>query len=538
MTAAARRSQDDYLLLDYQRDWVYDKSNVKVCEKGRQEGYTWATALDAIMAASKSKTDGGSDVWFMTTSQADAREFVEDNCVPWLSLLAPRFRAGSTVDAFDWVDPEDKDDSSSVLTYRITFPSGHAIHALPSRPARLRGRKGYAICDEAAQQDLVAWRRAAGGLLMWGGRLAIISTHHGADNAFYSYVQQIKRSRDEGKPIASLHSVFLDDALEQGLYRRICRMQRPTPTPWTKEGEEAWVEDLRRQYGEFFDEECRGIIAGGTSRLIARPLILAAQTLGPSECPIIEIMGGDSPRLWVNGDLIDSAPSAWPNPSDQSQERISDPAARQQVVRLWLDQYIAPHLRRVNDLGLDIHVGDDYGRTLNISTKIIGTNDRSNKQAVRMVIECESVPWTVQDQISDYCWQMLTRLRSGSGDGNGNGSASAERAKEMTRSKMACTMRLPDSAFTRLRNRLEDGTIALPRHSLTIVDDLASLRREGGKISAPERTTTDHRRQRRHADAAYALAHFQHSIEADGQVVPITTKRHRSLFPAPRRPMR
>jgi len=508
------------------------KNFTVVAEKSRQIGFTWGTACGAVIVASLPRNQGGLDVYYMSTGQDDARDFINE-CMRWIiEKFSPILERCPEVEEFDWIDD---DDPVAIQTFRIRFPSGFAIYALPSRPARMRGKKRcLAILDEAAQNDLDAWIKATGALKFWGGQRAIISTHYGSDSAFYKYVQRVKASIADGKRMASLHSVFLHDALRQGVYRRMCRLARPQ-VRWTQELEDAWVEELRNEYGDGFDEECLGIVAGASNQLIGRQLVVAAQTLSPAECPIVEICGGDEPRMWINGDLVESSDKPWPLPTESVQETAS-PEERERMVRGWLDAHLASTLKRINALGHDIHVGDDYGRSGDISYKVIGTNDSANRRAVRLVIECDRVPFTIQSQIADYCWPILTRLRSGSGDGNGNGSQCAERAKDMTRGKMAVTMRLPDTAFTRLRTRLEHGTLALPRHSKELADDLTSLKRKGnGKgIDAPQRRTD--RGQQRHADGAYALAHFEHSIDTDGQVVQLSSVRRvkRSLFPTRR----
>lgn len=531
MDGTTRSRDEEFALLPYQSKWVFDRSFTKVIEKGRQQGYSWAIACESVMVASTRKSEGGLDVYYMSTGQDDARDFIQD-CMRWITeQFSPAMRLIPEVEEYDWIDDEDP---VAIRTFRIRFPSGLSIYALPSRPARMRGKKRcLAILDEAAQNDLAAWLKATGAFKFWGGRRAIISTHFGSDSYFYKYVQRVKASIADGKPMASLHSVFLMDALAQGLYRRVCRLSRPQ-IAWTQEREDAWVEELRIDYADDFDEECLGIVAGASNQLIGRPIVAAAQTLSPADCPIIEFCGGDEPRMWINGDLVESADKPWPLPTEQAQG-IATPEERERLVRGWLDAHLAVYLMRINALGHDIHVGDDYGRTGDISCKIIGTNDSVNRRAVRMVIECDRVPFTVQSQIADYCWQFLTRLRSGSGDGVGNGSQCAERAKEMTRGKMAVTMRLPDAAFTRVRERLEQGSLALPRHGRDLADDLTSIKRKGNSIFAPQRRTD--RGQQRHADGAFALAHFEHSIDTDGQVVPIAHGRRsrKSLFPRQRR---
>ena len=521
----------EFYLLPYQSAWVFDRSPIKVCEKGRQEGYTWATACESVMVASTCRSQGGLDVYFMSTSQDDARQFISE-CAEWVDRFSAAIRASAEVEDFDWID--EVNDPVAIQTFRIRFPSGLSIWALPSRPARLRGKKRcLAICDEAAHHDLDAWLKASSALDMWGGRRAIISTHHGSDTGFYRYMQQVKASIADGAPIASLHSVYLHTALRDGLYKRICRLSQP-PIQWSQELEDQWVATLRHRNPGIFEEEFEGIVAGASNQLIGRALVLAAQVLSPVECPIVEICGGDRPRLTINGTVLEMAGRPWPLPTEQVQD-IATPEDRAKLVRSWLDAHIAPLLMRINALGQDIHVGDDYGRTGDLSVKVIGTNDAQNRRSVRMIIELERVPSKVQEQISDYCWPLLSRLRSGSGDGNGIGSSQAEHAKDMTRGKMVVTMRLPDTAFTRLRSRLEGGELLLPRHGRDLADDLTSIKRKGSGIYAPQRRTD--RGQQRHADAAYALAHMEHSIDTDGRVVQMADVRKRSrksLFPRTR----
>ena len=94
---------DEHVLLPNQAAWCYDDSKLKVCEKGRQEGYTWATACESVMVASTRKGDGGMDVYFMTTSQDDARVFISE-CALWVERLSPIMRVCPDVEEYDWID--------------------------------------------------------------------------------------------------------------------------------------------------------------------------------------------------------------------------------------------------------------------------------------------------------------------------------------------------------------------------------------------------------------------------------------------------
>ena len=61
-------------LLPYQREWISDRAQVKVCEKSRRVGITWCEAADrALAAASKN----GIDTWYIGYNKDMALEFVE-----------------------------------------------------------------------------------------------------------------------------------------------------------------------------------------------------------------------------------------------------------------------------------------------------------------------------------------------------------------------------------------------------------------------------------------------------------------------------
>ena len=79
-------SPDGEILLPYQRDWILDRSPVKVCEKSRRTGITWASALESVLVASADKSGGGMDVYFMTYAEEDAKDFIRD-CETWAKVV-------------------------------------------------------------------------------------------------------------------------------------------------------------------------------------------------------------------------------------------------------------------------------------------------------------------------------------------------------------------------------------------------------------------------------------------------------------------
>lgn len=142
-----------------------------------------------------------------------------------------------------------EEEGKSIFTYTIRFASGFKVSALSSRPANLRSKKGRLRIDEAAfHENLDELIKAALAIVMWGGSVGIWSTHDGEDNEFNALIERVKA----GERNYSIHKVSLDDAIADGLYERICLVQQ---TQWTLEGQQAWREQLYKDYGAAADEE-------------------------------------------------------------------------------------------------------------------------------------------------------------------------------------------------------------------------------------------------------------------------------------------
>lgn len=503
--------KDARALLRYQSRWYHDRSPFKIYAKSRQIGITWTTALEAVEVAGMRRSEGGLDVYFMTTSKEDARQFIND-CAEWIRLITPIYDGLiyelEVQESEDWFEDED---DRPILAFRIDFPSGHTIYALPSRPARMRGKQGYAILDEGAQQDLEAWITAAGGLLMWGGRLAIISTYFGVDNAFYKLIDSVR----SGEQLASLHETNIYEALEDGLYKRICGNRGLGP--WSQEAEDDWLEWLRRFYGAHrFAQECECIPGGSVGKLFPKAEIMRCMISGPDECDVIEIIGGQHPRIWTGRDREMVGRSAVPWDGEDAaklEERLA-------TLKVWLDQYLEPVLDRLASKRLPIHVGGDLGRKINPSAWVLGQLGRDMRRPIRLVLELENLGWTEQDFVYDYMWVSLgSRLAGGCSDGTGSGGPSAERAEQRTGGRVKAVKILGgwhEPQFSVLGKRLREGSILLPHYYAPLFGDLASIRRFNGKIVVPQRTTEDDRQQKRHAELAVALALFEQSIGLDG----------------------
>ena len=73
------------VLLPYQKKWLEDRAQVKVVEKSRRIGLTWAQALDDVLKAATSGRDG-MDVLYISFNQDMTREYI-DTCADWAKKL-------------------------------------------------------------------------------------------------------------------------------------------------------------------------------------------------------------------------------------------------------------------------------------------------------------------------------------------------------------------------------------------------------------------------------------------------------------------
>jgi len=263
------------VFLPYQQRWSADDSPVKVMEKSRRIGLSWGEAgEDALLAAS----DSGMDVFYIGYNKDMATEFIED-CADWSRFFN---EAAGEIEAFIWAD--DGAEKKDIQAFRIRYPSGFKITALSSRPSNLRGKQGKIVIDEAAfHADLAELLKAAMAMLMWGGRVVIISTHNGDDNPFNELINDIRA----GRVPYSLHRVTIDDALKQGLYQRIClRLGRSPVAPGSVRPlprrcrRRAFVHPGQRRRGLHDATADRGLRRRDHSRAALEPAVQGFRLLG------------------------------------------------------------------------------------------------------------------------------------------------------------------------------------------------------------------------------------------------------------------
>ncbi|MGR3972873.1 hypothetical protein FW758_24610, partial [Shewanella sp. 1180_01] len=124
------------VLLGYQKRWIADESPLKIAEKSRRTGLTWAEAADASLTAGAARGQGGTNHFYVGSNKEMAREFI-DAAAMWAKVFD---KAAGEIQEEVFVD--EGQDGKEILTFAIYFASGFKVQALSSNPSNLRGMQG------------------------------------------------------------------------------------------------------------------------------------------------------------------------------------------------------------------------------------------------------------------------------------------------------------------------------------------------------------------------------------------------------------
>jgi phage FluMu gp28-like protein len=452
-------AQISSILLGYQCKWIADPAPVKIIEKSRRIGLSYAEAADNVLYAASAE---GANVYYISYNQTMTQGFIQD-CATW----ARAFNAAAGQIQESVLEVEDK----QILTYTIKFDSGHAIQAFTSNPRNLRskGRPGERlVIDEAAfVDDIGELLKAAMAMTMWGGQIRIISTHNGADNAFNELINDVRA----GKFDYSLHRVDLDDALRDGLYKRICQV---TKQIWTLEGEAQWRQTMINRYKPNHEEELLCVPAQGGGAWLTRTMIEARM----APAPILRFTGTP----------------AFNNAS---------PDVRKQEMQDWINDELKP-LLKFNPL-LRHALGQDFARSGDLSVIAPMVIEQNLHVRVPFLVEMKNVPYNQQLQVLFAIADALPRLSGMVIDSRGNGSYVGEAAHDKYGSVVERLM--PTEGWYRdnmpsYKAAFEDATITIPKDD-DVLQDHRAIQLVRGVPRLPEGKTSGDR----HGDSAMACVY-------------------------------
>ncbi|GLX86362.1 Mu-like prophage FluMu protein gp28 [Thalassotalea loyana] len=476
---------ENEVLLGYQKRWIADKSPLKIAEKSRRTGITWAEAADAVLEASKSKAAHGTNHFYVGSNKEMAREFI-DAAAMWAKAFD---KAAGEIQEEIFID--DGQDGKEILTFAIYFASGFKIQALSSNPSNLRGMQGNVTIDEAAfHERLAEVLKAALALTMWGAKVRLISTHNGVDNLFN---QLINDSR-AGKKRYSVHRITIEDACAEGLYQRICQVK---DKKWTTMAESQWIEGLLNDTASEDDakEEYFCVPKQGSGIYIKRTLVERAMAKG------IDILRFSAPKDFLE----------W------------SPEHKAIQIKEW-KLILKPYLDDLNK-ELNHAFGEDFARKGDLSVFAPLQINKDLTKRFPFILEMSHLTYDTQKALMFYICDNLPRLQGLAFDATGNGGYLAEAAAERYGTEMVEQVMLNDRWYIewmpKLKAEFEDFNLTIPRHQ-DIIDDISQIKVVNGvpKIDKGSTKGTDGRQ--RHGDTAVAFAMAVRASWMEGGVIEFT----------------
>ncbi len=459
------------VLLTYQQrvSKLLQSASVLIIEKSRRIGLTWGLASEAVLVAGANKMAGGMDVFYIGFNLDMTKEFI-DTSAEWAAAFS---HAASSVEEFLFEDIDENGKSKDIQAFRIIFDSGFKINALTSRPRSLRGRQGLVIIDEAAFHDnLKELMKAALAFLIWGGKVVVVSTHDGVANPFNEYIQD----RHAGRNKYEVLKITFDDALREGLYKRICLT---TGKEWSQQKEDAWRDEIISFYGEGADEE-----------LFCIPKLSSGSYLSSL---LVETRMEDIPILRLECD------DKFVFKSDYERERF---------VQDWCEENLRSLLDQLDQTKQHSY-GQDFGRSGDLTVMWPYELGQTLTRRTPFTVELRNVPFKQQRQICWYILDRLPRLISAALDARGNGQQLAEETMQRYGAGRVHMVMISEKwyaeAFPKYKAAFEDGQIVIPRDA-DILNDHRAVKVIKGIPKIPDERATGADGGKRHGDSVVAAA--------------------------------
>lgn len=479
------------VLLGYQKRWIADESPLKIAEKSRRTGLTWAEAADATLCAATARNEGGCNHFYVGSNKEMAREFIEAAAM-WAKAFD---KAAGEIREEIFID--DGQDGKEILTFVVYFASGFKVQALSSNPANLRGMQGNVTIDEAAfHERLAEVLKAALALTMWGSKVRLISTHNSVDNLFNQLITDSRAGRKD----YSVHTITLDDACNEGLYQRICQITRKE---WTPEAEAKWKADLLRGTATEEDalEEYYCVPKQGGGAYLSRALIERA--MQPEHAVVVF----EAPANFEN----------WPV------------TLREAEVDQWLAETVAPQLGKLNP-DHNHAFGEDFARKGDLSIFAPGAILPDTRIRVPFHLELRNVPYSQQEQIMFYVIDRLPRFVGAAFDATGNGGSLAEKAADKYGTEMVEQVMLNQPWYRewmpKLKAKFEDNDIEIPK-TTDVLNDLRKIQVIKGIPQIEKGSGKGEDGKQRHGDTAVAYAMVVRASHMEGapiEFIPIPNR--------------
>jgi len=200
--------------LPYQERWIDDDAQLKIAEKSRRVGFTYASSYRMFKKCMQ--RGEGFIQWVSSRDQFTAQELIRDYVSRWCKLanVAAKGLLGDNVQVFDT--------AKDIRAFVCQFPNGARIVSLASTPEVFAGKGGDVFLDEVdLHKDSGRLVDMALPCITWGGQLEMVSAYRMDGSAKTPFAQMVAEAKGGNKQGASLHRVTIDDAVAEGIVEKI-----------------------------------------------------------------------------------------------------------------------------------------------------------------------------------------------------------------------------------------------------------------------------------------------------------------------------
>ncbi len=200
--------------LPYQKRWIQDESPLKLYEKTRRGGITYATSYRAVIKCLKR---GAPFVqWVSSRDEITAREFVTDYVAHWAKL------ANKSISGLDGEHVEVIDEKHGLSARVVKFHNGARIYSLSSNPLAFAGKGGDVLVDEwDLHPDQAAIYDMAYPCITWGGQLELVSAYDASGSENTEFARLCRACRNGERPNISFHRTTIMDAIADGFVETV-----------------------------------------------------------------------------------------------------------------------------------------------------------------------------------------------------------------------------------------------------------------------------------------------------------------------------
>ncbi|WP_026363022.1 hypothetical protein [Methylopila sp. M107] len=383
------------VLMRHQAKWLEDDSDLKLAEKGRRTGVTFAEALDHTLIAAARRSAGGQNCFYIGDTKDKGREFI-GYVAHFAKVISKEL---VEIEEFLFEDVQEDGSTKNIAAFRARFASGFRVEALSSRPENIRGLQGVVCIDEAAyHKDVRAVIDAVNALLIWGGKIRVISTHNGVLNPFNELIREANAKKNP----FSVHFIPFAKAVDNGLFRRVCAIRGRT---WSPEAEAAWEAKIRGAYGPR--------TAAMRQELDAIPAEAEGAALTRVQIEAVMKPGTGSIVRWARDDAFKNLPQH----------------LREAATMAFCEAQLKPVIDRL-DWRRPHVFGCDFARKGDGSAYVVDEIGADLVRRRRLTLELRNVPYETQRDILFWLVERLPRMSGGALDATGNGAYLAEVASQ------------------------------------------------------------------------------------------------------------